>query len=40
MTPRELAYDIAAVRGPGREPLDRISFDALMHQFPDKPQGA
>jgi uncharacterized phage protein (TIGR02216 family) len=40
MTPRELAYAIAAVRGPGGEPLDRASLDKLMHQFPDKPYGA
>jgi uncharacterized phage protein (TIGR02216 family) len=40
MTPRELAYAIAAVRGPGREPMNRAALDKLMHQFPDKPHGA
>ena len=40
MTPRELAHAIAAVRGPGRDPMDRASFDALMQTFPDKPPGA
>ncbi len=40
MTPRELALAIAAVRGPGRDPMDRTSFDALMRIFPDKPNGA
>lgn len=40
MTPRELAYAVAAVRGPSREPLERAAFDQLMRRFPDKPQGA
>lgn len=40
MTPRELAYAVAAVHGPAREPLDRTSLDQLMRRFPDKPHGA
>ena len=40
MTPRELAYAIAAVRGPSHEPMDRASFNKLMSQFPDRPCGA
>ena len=40
MTPRELACAIAAVRGPGREPMERAALDELMHRFPDKPRGA
>lgn len=39
MTPRELAYAIAAVRGPDRAPMDRAAFDALMRQFPDRLSG-
>ncbi|MBX9710090.1 MAG: phage tail assembly chaperone [Xanthobacteraceae bacterium] len=35
MTPRELAFAIAAVRGPAREPIDRASLDELMSRFPD-----
>lgn len=35
MTPRELAYAVAARRGPDRELLDRKTFDGLMQQFPD-----
>ncbi|MBI3433529.1 MAG: phage tail assembly chaperone [Proteobacteria bacterium] len=35
MTPRELAYAIAAVTGRNGAPLDRASFDALMRRFPD-----
>lgn len=40
MTPRELAYAVAAVRGPAREPIDRTALDHLMQKFPDKPHGA
>jgi uncharacterized phage protein (TIGR02216 family) len=40
MTPRELAYAVAAVRGPNRDPMDRRSLDQLMRRFPDNPQGA
>lgn len=36
MTPRELAYAVAAVRGPNREPMDRAELDKLMQMFPDK----
>ena len=36
MTPRELAFAIAAVRGPVREPLDRSALDDLMQRFPDQ----
>jgi uncharacterized phage protein (TIGR02216 family) len=39
MTPRELAYAVAAVRGPHREPIDRPALDQLMQRFPDKPRG-
>ncbi|MGM4987171.1 rcc01693 family protein [Tardiphaga sp. 841_E9_N1_2] len=35
MTPRELAYAIAAVRGSVSTPMDRGALDALMKQFPD-----
>lgn len=40
MTPRELAYAVAAVRGPNREPIDRTALDQLMQRFPDKARGA
>lgn len=40
MTPRELAYAVAAVRGPNREPMNRTALDHLMRRFPDKPHGA
>ena len=36
MTPRELAYAVAAVRGPHHGPMDRAAFDTLMQMFPDK----
>jgi uncharacterized phage protein (TIGR02216 family) len=36
MTPRELAYAIAAVRGRAPVPIERADFDALMRKFPDK----
>jgi uncharacterized phage protein (TIGR02216 family) len=36
MTPRELAYAIAAVRGVATVPMDRGGLDALMQQFPDR----
>ncbi|MCF2523032.1 rcc01693 family protein [Bradyrhizobium sp. G127] len=39
MTPRELGYAIAAVRGPGRAPIDRAALDDLMQKFPDMPGG-
>lgn len=39
MTPRELAYAVAAVRGPNTAPMDRTSLDALIRTFPDKPRG-
>lgn len=39
MTPRELAYAVAAVRGPATAPMDRTALDALMQAFPDKPHG-
>ncbi len=39
MTPRELAYAIAAVRGPVQEPMDRAALGDLMRLFPDKPGG-
>jgi uncharacterized phage protein (TIGR02216 family) len=39
MTPRELGYAIAAVRGPSRAPIDRAALDDLMRQFPDMPGG-
>ncbi|MCR6734805.1 MAG: phage tail assembly chaperone [Afipia sp.] len=39
MTPRELAYAVAAVGGPGHEPMDRAAFDDLMQKFPDKRHG-
>lgn len=35
MTPRELAYAIAAVRGPVSTPMDRGALNDLMTQFPD-----
>ncbi len=37
MTPRELAYAIAAVRGRAPAPIERGDFDALMNAFPDGP---
>ncbi|MDZ4367251.1 MAG: rcc01693 family protein [Afipia sp.] len=40
MTPRELAYAVAAVRGPNGEPINRTSLDRLMQRFPDKLRGA
>jgi len=36
MTPRELAFAIAAIRGPVTAPLDRGGLDDLMRQFPDR----
>jgi uncharacterized phage protein (TIGR02216 family) len=36
MTPRELAYAVAAVRGPTRAPMERASLDRLMQMFPDR----
>lgn len=39
MTPRELAYAVAAVRGPTTAPMDRAALDVLMQAFPDKPRG-
>lgn len=39
MTPRELAYAVAAMRGLGHEPMDRAAFDDLMQKFPDKRHG-
>jgi len=39
MTPRELACAASAVRGPVREPMDRVSLDALMQAFPDRTSG-
>lgn len=36
MTPRELAYAVAAVRGPNHEPINRAGLAALMQMFPDK----
>lgn len=39
MTPRELAWAIAAVRGPEAAPPDRAALDDLMRRFPDTPRG-
>lgn len=39
MTPRELASALTAVRGPLREPMDRVSLDELMQAFPDRRSG-
>jgi uncharacterized phage protein (TIGR02216 family) len=36
MTPRELALAIRAVRGAVAEPIDRVTLDELMKQFPDR----
>lgn len=36
MTPRELAYAAAALRGPQHEPMTRAAFDGLMQQYPDR----
>jgi uncharacterized phage protein (TIGR02216 family) len=35
MTPRELAYAIETVSGPGHQPMDRAAFSDLMQRFPD-----
>lgn len=35
MTPRELAFAIAAVRGEPALPIARAALDALIHRFPD-----
>ncbi|TAK50338.1 MAG: phage tail assembly chaperone [Xanthobacteraceae bacterium] len=40
MTPRELAFAIAAVRGPQPGACSRATLSALMTQFPDTPRQA
>lgn len=39
MTPRELAFAIAAVRGPRSDPMDRASLNELIRAFPDARHG-
>lgn len=36
MTPRELAAAIRGLFGEAETPIDRVTFNELVHRFPDR----